>query len=119
MFSIKNITWAKGKRASEFTSKRILNKRIVLEDGTVVEADAYRIPVSEDYPRGIKYSFQNYDPETGKTLLRYDNYSEHSGSRHHKHHGERGTRPVRFESLKAHFKKFMGEVKSDERGKKP
>jgi len=84
-----------------------------------VEAEAFRIPSSESYPKGIKYSFQHYDPETGKTLLRYDNHSEHSGTRHHKHYGEDDTRSVRFQSLAAHFKKFMKEVKMREREKNP
>ncbi|KXA96012.1 hypothetical protein AKJ39_05190 [candidate division MSBL1 archaeon SCGC-AAA259J03] len=88
-----------------------MNRRIVLKDGTIVEAEAFKVPISVDYPEGIKYSFQHYDPETGKTVLRYDNYSKHSGSRHHKHLGERATRPENFESLQSHFKKFMKEVK--------
>ena len=92
---------------------------MVLEDGTVIEAEAFRIPISEDYPRGIKYSFQHYDPETGRTLLRYDNHAEHSGARHHKHLGSKRTCSIDFESLQAHFKKFMIEARTDVGRKNP
>ena len=82
----------------------------MLGDGTVIEAKVFRVPESKDHPRGIKYSFQHYDPEAETTLLRYDNYARHSGSRHHKHLGGDETRPTEFESLSAHFKKFMEEI---------
>ncbi|KXB07274.1 hypothetical protein AKJ52_00595 [candidate division MSBL1 archaeon SCGC-AAA382C18] len=80
---------------------------MVLGDGTIIEAVAFKILKSRKYPQGIKYSFQHYDPITGKTILRYDNYSQHSGTRHHKHIGESETRPTEFESLKTHFKNFI------------
>ncbi|KXA94037.1 hypothetical protein AKJ65_05625 [candidate division MSBL1 archaeon SCGC-AAA259E19] len=103
----------------KFTAEKILDRRIVFDDGTVVEARAFRIPESKEYPDGIKYSFQHYNPETGKTLLRYDNYREHAESRHHKHLGGSKIRPVMFEGLQTHFKKFMKEVRSDDRRKRP
>ncbi len=80
-----------------------------------MEAIAFLIPRSKRYPRGIKYSFQHYDPDSGETILRYDNYSEHSKSRHHKHLRENETVGVKFKSLHTHFKKFMKEVKSNEK----
>lgn len=76
----------------------------------MIEAKVFEVPESEDYPRGIKYSFQHYDPEAEMTLLRYDNYGRRLGSRHHKHLGENETRPTEFESLSAQFKKFMEEM---------
>jgi hypothetical protein len=87
---------------------------IELGDGTIVEAKAWRVPESEEFPEGLKYSFQHYDPETGETLLRYDNYNKHAGSRHHKHEdGE--TEAVEFEGLKDHYERFLDEVEKNER----
>jgi hypothetical protein len=47
---------------------------------------------SKEYPEGLRYSFQAHS--NGETLLRYDNYNIHSGSRHHKHIGEEETEPI-------------------------
>jgi hypothetical protein len=41
-------------------------------DGSRYEMVAWRVPVSEDFPQGLKYSFQYMDAD-GDTLLRYDN----------------------------------------------
>jgi len=64
--------------------------------------------------KGSSNSFRHYDAETGETLLRYDNYKEHSGSRHHIHFGEEKTTAVEFKNIQDHFKKFMKEVKKRE-----
>jgi hypothetical protein len=71
-------------------ANKIHEQRDVLEDGTMVEVTVYRVEDSEHYPSGYKYSFQHWDPETGETLLRYDNshqYEEHT-DRHHQHVGD-------------------------------
>ena len=41
-------------------------------DGSRYEMVAWLVPVSEDLPEGLKYSFQYMDAD-GDTLLRYDN----------------------------------------------
>lgn len=55
------------------------------EDGTRYQMIATTVPISEDYPEGIKYRFQ-YMAEDGRTLLRWDNFPDHPGvGRHHCH----------------------------------
>ncbi len=92
-------------------AEQILDREEVLPDGTVVEAKAFRVPRSPEYPEGIKYSFQHYAPESGETLLRYDNYNRHAGSRHHKHLREEMIVPLQFETLAQHFRQFLQEVR--------
>lgn len=62
-------------------------------------------------PGGYKYSFQHYDPETGTTLLRYDNAHEHPDAGwHHRHVGDSEPEPVEFEGLETHLRQFRREV---------
>ncbi|AXG09753.1 hypothetical protein DU484_07725 [Haloplanus rubicundus] len=50
---------------------------------------AWQVPVREDFPRGLKYSFQYMDAG-GNTLLRYDNAIYHLDvGRHHTPEAER------------------------------
>ena len=94
-------------------AERVFSDTIQLEDGTIVKAKAWSVPKNPDYPEGVKYSFQHYDPETRKTLLRFDNYNRHSGSRHHIHRKDGSTEPARFEDLEEHYRKFLKEVKNE------
>jgi hypothetical protein len=58
-------------------------------DGSRYEMVAWLVPVSEDFPKGLKYSFQYMDAD-GDTLLRYDNAPHHLDvDRHHRHPPER------------------------------
>lgn len=71
---------------------------------------AWGIPASNEYPEGIKYSFQ-YTSEDGKTLLRYDNYdTERVVGTHHRHHYREGVTGVQFADLESHVKRFLNEV---------
>lgn len=66
-------------------------------------------------PGGYKYSFQHYDPDSGQTLLRYDNAHEHPNAGwHHRH--VRGGEPeaIDFEGLGAHLRRFRREVTGDD-----
>jgi hypothetical protein len=54
-------------------------------DGSRYEMVAWQVPESEEYPEGLKYSFQYMDAD-GDTLLRYDNAPHHQDvGRHHRH----------------------------------
>ncbi len=68
-------------------ARKILERRDILEDGTIVEIVLYKIDDPEQYPSEFKYSFQLWDPRTGQTLLRYDNSHKYEGhsTRHHQH----------------------------------
>jgi hypothetical protein len=68
-------------------ARRVLNEERILSDGTRLEAVAYSVKPSDEYPEGVKYSFQYYDPEIDETLLRYDNSHTYEGheTAHHRH----------------------------------
>ena len=54
-------------------------------DGSWYEMVAWQVPASEDFPQGLKYSFQYMDAD-GDTLLRFDNSPYHLNiGRHHRH----------------------------------
>jgi hypothetical protein len=73
-------------------------------DGSRYEMVAWQVPVSEELPQRLKYSFQYMDA-AGDTLLRYDNGALSSGcrsasstptrGRHHKTGVHRPLRPDR------------------------
>lgn len=65
-------------------------------------------------PGGYKYSFQHYDPETGETLLRYDNAHQNpEAGWHHRHQGGGDPEPIEFVDLEAHLHRFRREVVGD------
>lgn len=53
------------------------------KDGVIIESKIYKVPVSDLYPEGIRYSL--YYVKYGKVIIGYDN---HYPKGHHKHlHG--------------------------------
>jgi hypothetical protein len=70
-----------------------------------------RCPTSDDFPEGLKYSFQYLSP-ADEELLRYDNANDaHGGGRHHRHYrGE--VEGIEFEGLRSHLEKFLDEVET-------
>ena len=79
-------------------------------DGSRYEMVAWKVPVSEDFPQGLKYSFQYMDAD-GNTLLRYDNspYRLDVG-RHHRHPPDREITKLEFEGLSDLINEFQNEV---------
>ena len=80
----------------------------------IIEAVVYRVEESGEYPEGIRYSFQAH--RDGETVIRYDNYNRHAGSRHHKHIGESKVekledQPENKQEILELYKKFIEEVK--------
>lgn len=66
-----------------------------------------------DRPGGYKYSFQHFDPETGETILRYDNAHEHPDAGwHHRHTGNDDPEPIELDGLQAHLCRFREEVRN-------
>ena len=81
-------------------------------DGTRVRLFAVE---SSDYPGGVNYRFQYYDPETGDSLLRYDNsrVPTHGAGHHYRHEwvdGEEQVTKLEFEDLDSHLADFETEV---------
>jgi len=55
-------------------------------DGSRYEMVAWQVPENEEFPQGLKYSFQYMDAD-GETPLRYDSAPYHLDvGRHHRHH---------------------------------
>lgn len=74
------------------------------------EITAYRIPSSDRYPEGIKYSMQ-YGNAAGETITRYDNFPDHPDAAHHHKHCPDGTVvDIEFDGLQPLFKRFKSEV---------
>ena len=83
-----------------------------LRDGTRVRPFAVE---SSGYPGGVNYRFQYYDPETGDSLLRYDNSQlpTHGAGHHHRHEwvdGEEQVTEIEFEEFDSHLADFETEV---------
>ena len=58
-------------------------------DGSRYEMIVTTVPVSEDYPEGIKYRFQYMDTNDD-LLLRFDNFPHHPDVRRHHYHTPEG-----------------------------
>lgn len=83
-----------------------------LQDGTRIRLFAVE---SSEYPAGVNYRFQYYDPDTGDSLLRYDNAQvpTHGAGRHHRHEwvdGEEQVTELEFEGFERHLAAFETEV---------
>ncbi|WP_122088608.1 toxin-antitoxin system TumE family protein [Halalkalicoccus subterraneus] len=79
-------------------------------NGSRYEMVAWQVPVSEDFPQGLKYSFQYMDAD-GETLLRYDNSPYHLDvGRHHRHAPEGAITKLEFTGLSDLINDFQTEV---------
>jgi hypothetical protein len=79
-------------------------------DGSRYEMVAWQVPTSEEFPQGLKYSFQYIDAD-GDTLLRYDNAPYHLDiGRHHRHPPEGEITKLEFRGLSDLIEDFQNEV---------
>jgi hypothetical protein len=79
-------------------------------DGSRYEMVAWQVPESEDFPEGLKYSFQYMDAD-GETLLRYDNSPYHRDvGRHHRHTPDGDVTKLAFTGLADLVDDFQTEV---------
>ncbi|MFB6354985.1 MAG: DUF6516 family protein [bacterium] len=96
-------------------ARKIREQRDVLADDTMIEIVVYEMDDPDQYPSGYKYSFQHWDPDTGETLLRYDNSHQYDGhpDRHHQHIGDE-VKPLSFPgSISTLLDEFVRRVKDD------
>lgn len=78
-------------------------------DDSRYEMVAWQVPESEEYPEGLKYSFQYMDAD-GDTLLRYDNAPHHRDvGRYYRHEAGEVTK-LDFTGLTALIDDFQSEV---------
>ncbi len=61
-------------------AKSILQTKVVLHNGVIVEMKIWKIPKGDQYPQGYKYSL--YAVYNGRVLVGYDN---HHPKGHHRH----------------------------------
>ena len=74
------------------------------------EVRAYRVPPSDRYPEGLKYSMQ-YGNAAGETIIRYDNFPDHpDAAHHHKHCADGAVVDVDFDGVRPLFQRFRSEV---------
>ena len=78
----------------------IPRKRLITEKDNLIEIVAWRIPKSEHYPEGIKYSFSLI--HKNKRIIAFDNFSKEG---HHKHYFDK-KESYKFENLKETRKQF-------------
>lgn len=64
----------------QVSTKSILQTKVVLHNGIIVEMKIWEIPKDERYPQGYKYSV--YAVRNGEVLVGYDN---HHPKGHHRH----------------------------------
>jgi hypothetical protein len=68
-----------------------------------------QVPQSDDYPLGLKYSFQYMDVD-GTTLLRFDNYPHHPGVDTHHRHTCESVESIEYTDINDHIDRFYEEM---------
>lgn len=84
-------------------ARLVLHEKQIDEDGSIVEAKIWSVPVSSAHRRGVKYSVVYM--RDGKRILGYDN----AHGRDHKHYRE-GLLPYRFRSIRALLRDFRRDL---------
>ena len=81
-------------------------------NGTFVEITAWRVPRTDRYPEGTRYSMQ-YGHADGTTVIRYDNFPDHpDAARHHKHAADGSVENIDFPGLFSLYQRFKQEVRN-------
>lgn len=81
------------------------------ESDRFVSVTVTRVPESDAYPDGVKYSLHCGDYD-GTTILRYDN--AHGDTKGHERHTQDGTESIDFEGWQALLQQFRTEVMEHE-----
>ncbi|WP_408033335.1 toxin-antitoxin system TumE family protein [Thermodesulfatator autotrophicus] len=63
------------------SSKLLYHRKWILGENELIEVKAWKVPVSDYYPEGIKYSLVYI--RKGQRVLAYDNYLGHGPHRHY------------------------------------
>tara|TARA_Y100000310_G_C20332187_1_gene645816 strand:+ start:260 stop:547 length:288 start_codon:yes stop_codon:yes gene_type:complete len=87
-------------------------RRIITEKNNLIEIVAWRVPKTEAYPEGIKYSMACI--HKNQRIIAFDNFNNEG---HHKHYFETKG-PYTFESLEATAEKFFMLVEEFEEERK-
>lgn len=77
------------------------------------EVTVWKVPTSDRYPDGVKYSFQ-YGKRDGATIFRYDNFPDHPDApHHHKHTRDGDVVDVDFTGLESLYEQFKEEIQDE------
>jgi hypothetical protein len=87
-------------------SKRILYRKVVDEEGNVLEAVIWRVPVSAKAPDGVRYRLAFIPAGMREPAVLYDN---HHPKGHHRH-VEGVQEPYRFETVDKLVRDFKADV---------
>lgn len=98
-------------RKEQGRARSVLDERVTDDDGALTQAKVWRVPVSSDYPEGVKYSLAFIPPGKKTPAVLYDN---HRGKRHHKHvqGRESAYQFLDIDRLILDFEKDVNEVKA-------
>jgi len=93
-------------------AKPIIDYREVNDHGDIIQVRIWRVPKSEDFPEGVKYSlvYIHVEGDSYRRVLGYDN---ERGKGHHKHYFGR-EEPVRFEGVEKLVEMFLRDVEKVE-----
>jgi len=87
-------------------SKRILYRKVVDEEGNVLETVIWRVPVSAKAPDGVRYRLAFITAGMREPAVLYDN---HHPKGHHRH-VEGVQEPYRFETVDKLVRDFKADV---------
>jgi hypothetical protein len=87
-------------------SKRILYRKVVDEEGNVLETVIWRVPVSAKAPDGVRYRLAFIPAGMREPAVLYDN---HHPKGHHRH-VEGVQEPYRFETVDKLVRDFKADV---------
>jgi hypothetical protein len=87
-------------------SKRILYRKVVDEEGNVLETAIWRVPVSAKAPDGVRYRLAFIPAGMREPAVLYDN---HHPKGHHRH-VEGVQEPYRFETVDKLVRDFKADV---------
>jgi Family of unknown function (DUF6516) len=83
---------------------RLIHHKEYLAGGIVIEVKIWKVPPSQDFPEGFKYSL--FAVRGGKTLVGYDN---HRPKGHHRHLGDE-EQPYHFRDIDRLEKDFRADI---------
>lgn len=94
------------------TKAIIPKRRLITEKNNLIEIVAWRVPKSEFYLKGIKYSFTFI--HNNKRIIAFDNFNNEG---HHKHYFEK-KQACKFKSLEDIANQFFKLIEEFEKGEK-
>jgi hypothetical protein len=89
----------------------VYHEKKYFEDGSFQEIKIWQVSISEDKPRGLKYSFAYI--VNGERVVGYDNHERKGDHRHCK--GKES--PYKFEGLQKMWQDFLNDIKLFKEGR--